>query len=74
MEKTNYVLDKIKSVKGCIKAKNNRLRYYSSISERIEKLGWKLLESYDFEGEVIAWQKDFDNFEEYKKQSKKVNK
>ena len=74
MEKTNYVLAKIKSVKGCIKAKNNRLRYYSSNSERIEKLGWKLLETYDYEGEVIAWQKDFDNFEEYKKESKKVNK
>jgi hypothetical protein len=74
MEKTNYVLAQIKAVKGCIKAKNNRLRYYANNSERIEKLGWKLLESYDFEGEVIAWQKDFDNFEEYKKESKKVNK
>lgn len=73
MEKTNYVLAKIKEVKGCTKAKNNRLRYYANNSERIEKLGWKLLESYDFEGEVIAWQKDFDNFQEYKKEQIKSN-
>jgi hypothetical protein len=74
MEKTNYVLAQIKAVKGCIKAKNNRLRYYANNSERIEKVGWKILENYDYQGEVIAWQKDFDNFEEYKKESKKVNK
>jgi hypothetical protein len=74
MEKTKFVLDKIKAIKGNTKAKNNRLRYYANNSERIEKVGWKLLESYDFESEVIAWQKDFDNFKEYKKESKKVNK
>lgn len=71
MEKTNFVLAKIKSVKGCTKAKNNRLRYYTNNSERIEKLGWALLESYDYQGEVIAWQKDFDNFKEYKRKELK---
>lgn len=52
MKKTQYLLDKIKSIKGNVKAKNDRIKFYTENSHRIEGMRWCDIVSYDIEEEV----------------------
>jgi hypothetical protein len=77
MEKTKFVLDKIRAVKGHLKAKRNRLKFYSENSNRIEKLSWDHIKNYNFESEVInqtKMQKTFDKIVNGKYSAQYVNK
>lgn len=77
MTKTDFVLESIGAIKGNIKAKRNRQKFYSENSNRIEKLSWDYLKSYDFEAEVInqtKMQKRFDKIVNGKYSAQYVNK
>jgi ATP-dependent Lon protease len=52
MRKTQYVLEKIKAVKGNVKAKKDRIKFYTENSDRIEKTNWDTILDYNFEDEV----------------------
>jgi ATP-dependent Lon protease len=52
MRKIQYVLEKIKAVKGNVKAKKDRIKFYTENSDRIEKTNWDTILDYNFEDEV----------------------
>lgn len=77
MTKTDFVLESIGAVKGHVKAKRNRQKFYLENSNRIEKLSWDYLKSYDFEAEVINQtkiQKRFDKIVNGKYSAQYVSK
>ena len=53
MEKTQYVLETIKAIKGHVKAKNDRLAFYRDNSYRLEKLTWQQIKAFNFTAEVL---------------------
>lgn len=55
MEKLQFIIAKIKSIKGHTKAKNNRINFYMENFDRVEKLDWEILESFNYEKEVKSW-------------------
>lgn len=73
MEKTTYVLAKIKAVKGHTKAKNNRLKYYMENASRIEAMPWEEIEKFNFESEVLAWHRILENYKKIMKFSITIN-
>jgi hypothetical protein len=65
MEKTTYVLEKNKAIKGHTKAKNNRLKFYKDNSSRIEEFSWECIQNFDFEKEVKSLSKIFNEKRSY---------
>ena len=58
MEKTKFVIDSIKAIKGNRKAKKEKIEFYLNNSKRIEALTWDYLRSYDFESEIVSHTKN----------------
>jgi hypothetical protein len=58
MEKTEFVLESIKAIKGHVKAKNQKLKFYSENSDRIEALKWDYIRAYNFEFEILELSKN----------------
>lgn len=52
MEKTKFVLESIKAIKGNRIIKKERLKFYLNNSYKIEALTWDYLRSYNFEIEI----------------------
>jgi hypothetical protein len=55
MEKLEFIIGQIKAIKGHRKAKNNRINFYMENFDRVEKLDWETLESFNYEREVKSW-------------------
>lgn len=55
MGKLEFIIAKIKAIKGHTKAKNNRINFYTENFDRVEKLDWEILESFNYEKEVKSW-------------------
>lgn len=55
LEKLNFVINKIKAVKGNIAAKRDRIKYYTESLElgRFDRIDIEQLERFNFEKEVI---------------------
>ena len=55
MGKLEFIIGKIKAIKGHRKAKNNRINFYMENFDRVERLDWETLESFNYEKEVKSW-------------------
>ena len=61
-EKLDFVIAKIKAVKGNIAAKRDRIKYYTESLElgRFDKIDIEQIERFDFEKEVVNRQRAID--------------
>lgn len=63
-EKLELVIAKIKAVKGNLRGKRDRLKYYTESLEygRFNQITLEQIENFDFEREVINKQKTLENW------------